>query len=261
MRKIEELQRQLSEGRLGRRDFIKQATAMGMAAAIPSLVLLEEAKAAAPKHGGKLRQAIRGGSTSDTLFGVLGGGDAHQVNSQRQLLNGLTEISPSLDVVPELAESWEANADATAWTFKLRKGVEFHNGKSMEAADVLHSINVHRGENSKSTGKGLVAEVVDVKAEDKHTVTFELATANADFPFVMSDYHFPIGPDGFGDAEWEQGIGTGPYILTNWEPGVRTETRRNPNYFKEGKPYFDEVETLNVNDGSARTTALESGAV
>ena len=73
MRKIEELQRHLSEGRLGRRDFIKQATAMGMAAAIPSLVLLEEAKAAAPKYGGKLRQAIRGGSTSDTLFGVLGG--------------------------------------------------------------------------------------------------------------------------------------------------------------------------------------------
>ena len=261
MTKIEELQRRLSEGRLGRRDFIKQATAMGMAAAIPSLVLLEEARAAAPKHGGKLRQAIRGGSTSDTLFGVLGGGDAHQVNSQRQLLNGLTEISPSLDVVPELAESWEANADATAWTFKLRKGVEFHNGKSLEAADVIHSINVHRGEDSKSTGKGLVAEVVDIKADGKHTVTFELATANADFPFVMSDYHFCIGPDGFGDAEWEQGIGTGPYSLVNWEPGVRTETKRNPNYFKEGKPYFDEVETLNVQDGSARTTALESGAV
>ena len=156
MRKIEELQRQLSEGRLGRRDFVKQAAAMGMAAAIPSLVWLEEAKAAAPKYGGTLRQAIRGGSTSDTLFGVLGGGDAHQVNIQRQLLNGLTEISPSLDAVPELAESWEANADATAWTFKLRKGVEFHNGKSLEAADVIHSINVHRGEDSKSTGKGLV---------------------------------------------------------------------------------------------------------
>ena len=86
MRKIENLQRQLSEGRIGRRDFIKQATAMGMAGAIPGLVLLEEAKAAAPNYGGTLRQAIRGGSSSDTLFGVLGGGDAHQVNSQRQLL-------------------------------------------------------------------------------------------------------------------------------------------------------------------------------
>lgn len=261
MRKIEDLKLQLSEGRIGRRDFMKQATAMGMAAAIPSLVLLEEAKAAAPNHGGTFRQAIKGGATSDTLFGVLGGGDAHQVNSQRQLLNGLTEISPTLEAEPELAESWEANADATAWTFKLRKGVEFHNGKSLEAADVIHSINVHRGEDSRSTGKGLVSEVVDVKADDKHTVTFELATANADFPFVMSDYHFPIGPEGFGDEEWAQGIGTGPYSLVNFEPGVRTETKRNPNYFKEGKPYFDEVETLNVQDGVARTAALESGAV
>ena len=261
MRKIEELQRELSEGRIGRREFIKQATALGMAAAIPSLVLIEEAKAATPKRGGKLRQAIRGGSTSDTLFGVLGAGDSHQVNSQRQVYNGLTEINTSLDVEPELAESWEASADATEWTFHLRKGVEFHNGKSLEAADVIHSINQHRGEDSKSTGKGLVSEVADIKADGKNTVIFKLATANADFPFVVSDYHFSIAQDGTTDADWDKGIGTGPYTLAHWEPGVRIDTKRNPNYFKEGKPYFDEVETLNVNDASARVTALESGAV
>ncbi len=148
MHKFEELQGLLSEGRIGRRDFIKRATALGLAAAIPGALLAEEARAAAPNQGGRVRQALRGGSTSDTLFGVLGGGDTHQVNTQWQLLSNVTEITPDGEVVGELAESWEVSDDAAQWVFKLRKGVEFHNGKSLEAEDVVHSINVHRGEDS-----------------------------------------------------------------------------------------------------------------
>ena len=261
MKKLENLQRQLSEGRINRREFIKRATSLGLVGAIPSFLLAKEALASTPKRGGRLRQAIRGGSTSDTLFGVLGGGGRHQVNTQWQILNNLTEIKPDGNVTGELAESWEASDDASEWVFKLRKGVEFHNGKTLDAADVVHSINVHRGENTKSTGKGLVAAVVDVKADGKDTVVFKLQAGNADFPMALSDYHFPICPAGFTDEEWAKGIGTGPFILTDWDPGVRSATRRNPNYFKEGKPYFDEVETINVFDVIGRENALRSGEV
>ncbi|MGB5707104.1 MAG: ABC transporter substrate-binding protein, partial [Arenicellales bacterium] len=146
MHKFEYLQRALSEGRIERREFIKRATALGLAAAIPSALLSEEAFAAAPKTGGRLRQGLSGANTSDTLFGVLGNGDSHQVNVQWQLLNNLTEVNADGDIAGELAESWEASPDAATWTFELRKGVEFHNGKSFEAEDVIHSINVHRGE-------------------------------------------------------------------------------------------------------------------
>ena len=146
------------------------------------------------------------------------------------------------------------------WTFKLRKGVEFHTGKTLEAEDVIHSINVHRGEDTRSTGKGLVAAVVDIKADGKDTVVFTLESGNADFPFTVSDYHFPIGPAGSMDAEWEKGIGTGPFILESWEPAVRSKTRRNPNYFKDG-PYFDEIETLAISDVVARVAALRTGDV
>ncbi|MBT4888082.1 MAG: ABC transporter substrate-binding protein, partial [Rhodospirillales bacterium] len=260
MSTFETLQKSISEGRIGRREFIQKATAIGMAAAIPTAMLTEEAKASAPKRGGQLRLGSNGGATSDTLFGVLGGGGSQQVSVQWQLLSNLTEVNADGNVVGELAESWEASDDASEWTFKLRKGVEFHNGKSLEANDVIHSLNLHRGEDSKSTGKGLVATVSDIKAADKHTVVVKLDAGNADFPYTLSDYHFSIAPDGSTDVDWNKGIGTGPFILSEWEPGSRALTKRNPNYFKDG-PYFDEVETLNIPDDTARVSAIQSGAV
>lgn len=260
MTAIDDLKRALGEGRIGRRDFIRRASAMGLAAAIPPALLAEEARAAAPKTGGRLRQGLSGGNTTDTLFGVAGGGDVHQVNVQWQLLNNLTVVAPDGNIAPELAESWEASDDGRTWMFRLRKGVEFHNGKSLEAADVVHSINVHRGEDTKSTGKGLAASITDVRADGKDVVIFELASGDADFAYLMSDYHFSIAPDGSTEADWNKGIGTGPFSLVEWEPGIRALTRRNPNYFKDG-PYFDEVETLHVADVSARMAALRTGKV
>ena len=260
MHQFEKLQQALSEGRISRREFIRRAGALGLAAAIPTSLLTAEAQAAAPKRGGRLRQGIRGGNTSDNLFGG-GGGDTHNVNTSWQVMNNLTEVTADGEIAGELAQSWEASADAAQWVFKLRKGVEFHNGKSLEAEDVIHSINVHRGEDSKSTGKGLVTAIQDIKADGKDTVIFTLNSGNADFPFVLSAYHFPIGPAGTTGADWDKGIGTGPYILTDWQPGVRSASKRNPNYFKEGRPYFDEVETLHIADVAARVNALVSGEV
>ena len=122
MRKLEDLQRALSEGRIDRRKFIKQATAFGMAAAIPLSVQMEEAKAAAPKRGGKLRQAARGGATSDSLEGAQLI-DTHNINTSWQIRNNLTEVTADSDVTGELAESWETNKDASIWVFKLRNDV------------------------------------------------------------------------------------------------------------------------------------------
>jgi peptide/nickel transport system substrate-binding protein len=77
--------------------------------------------------------------------------------------------------VPELAESWEATPDAKKWIFKLRKGVEFHDGKSMDADDVIYSLNWHRKEGTKSAAKPLVESIVSMKKEDKYTLVFEMA--------------------------------------------------------------------------------------
>ncbi|HAE01923.1 MAG TPA: peptide ABC transporter substrate-binding protein, partial [Rhodospirillaceae bacterium] len=144
------------------------------------------------------------------------------------------------------------------WTFKIRKGVEFHNGKTLDATDVVDSINHHRGE-SDSAAKGIVSAITDIKA-DGDTVIFTLSGGSADFPFLMSDYHLGICPSkGDGTIDWESGVGTGGYSLDSFEPGVRTVVKKNPNYWKEGRAWFDEVESLFIADANARNTGLQTG--
>jgi peptide/nickel transport system substrate-binding protein len=117
------------------------------------------------------------------------------------------------------------------------------------------------GANSKSAVKSVLTPVKDIKADDKNTVVFELEGGNADFPYIASDYHIPIMPAKDGAADWQSNVRTGPFIFDSWQPGVRAKFKRNPNYFHEGKPYFDEVEFLSLNDVNARMNAILTGAV
>ena len=248
----------LKTHKMDRRAFIKTAVAAGATAAMASAVF-DKAHAAA-KKGGHFRQALTGGATSDVLDPAQTL-DSYMINvSAGQLRNNLTEIAPDGSLRAELAESWEASSDAATWTFKLRKGVTFHNGKTLEAADVVASLNHHRGENTKSAAKGIVAAVEDVKADGKDTVVVALSGGNADFPYLVSDYHLTICPaNADGSMDWQSGVGTGGYVLESFEPGVNTHVKRNPNYWKENAAYFDSIENLFVADVAARTNALRSG--
>lgn len=255
-----ELENLLNENKISRRQFISQASALGITAALPSFLMPGTARASTPQKGGTLRQAMTGGSTSDTLDPAILIAN-HTQNINFQIRNCLVEIDHKFQPVPELAESWEPSADARSWTFKLRKGVEFHNGKTMTAEDVIDSIRYHMEKDSKSTAKPYLKTVEDIKSDGKYTVVFKLAEGSADFPFVLGDYHFPIFPSGTRGIEFDKGIGTGGYILENHEPGVSALTRRNPNYWKQGRAHFDSVETLAITDGNARTNALKTNRV
>ncbi len=250
----------LQDKKVSRRNFMQQAIAAGVSVAAAEAMWTRSARAAEPKRGGRLRQGLHGGATSDSLRGaaLL---DAHNINSSWQIRNCLVEVDANGDVGGELAESWEASDDAKQWVFKLRKGVEFHNGKSLEAEDVVFSINDHRGPDAQTGASGVVSGIADIKADGKETVIFDLNEGNADFPFLMSDYHLTVAPAGTAPTEWDKGVGTGPFILTQWDPGVRSASKRNPNYFKEGRPYFAEVETLNIADLAARSAALQTNEV
>jgi peptide/nickel transport system substrate-binding protein len=185
--------------------------------------------------------------------------DTHAINVSYQVRNTLTEIKADGDIAGELAESWNADPGAKRWSFKLRRGVEFHNGKSLDADDVIYSLNHHRGAGSKSGGAAAVAIIDDIKADGKDSVVFSLKQGNVDFPYLMADYHLMIVPAQTQGTDWRKGVGTGPFVLKHFDPGVRAETVRNPNYFKEGLPYFDAEHTLNVTDPTARVSALRSG--
>lgn len=256
-----ELKDILQQHKIDRRSFVQQALAAGVAATTAT-AFFDQAKAATPATGGDFKQGLTGGATSDVLDPAKTL-DSYMINvSHGQLRNNLTEIAPSGEIIGELAESWEASDDAATWRFKLRQGVEFHNGKSLTADDVVASLNHHRGEETESAAKGIVAPVTDVAADGDDTVVVTLEAGNADFPFLVSDYHLVICPaNEDGTIDWESGVGTGGYVLENFDPGVNTRVTKNPNYWKEGRAYFDSIENLFIADAVARTNALRSGEI
>jgi len=252
--------RWLSEGQIDRRQFIRSAIAAGLA--VPSaLTLATNVLAATPKSGGKLRQGSSYGSTTDALDpGTAENGMTQAIIYARG--NHLTEVSNEGTLVPELAESFESSNGAQTWVFDLRKGVEFHNGKTMTADDVIATFNHHRDENSKSAAKGLLSAVKEIKKDGDNRVIFELEGGNADFPFIVSDYHIMIQQSADGKiVDSNDPVGTGGYIVEDYQPGVRIQMKRNPNYFKEGRAHFDEVEMITLADTTARQNAIMNGDV
>lgn len=243
--------------RTDRRSLLLGAGTMGAAAMLglsPHRLRAQDA----PAKGGTFRLAIADFDTADTLDPQVNE-TQFMTNLQWQIRNNLIEVGPGGVLVPELATSWEPNADLTAWVFKLRDGVEFHNGKTMTADDVVWSLNLHRGEDTISEVKTLMAQVTDIKATAPGEVTVTLAAPNATFPAIMTVINLLIVPA--DDKDFDKGIGTGGYLLERYEPGVGSRVTRNPNYWKEGRAHFDAVETRAIKDITARMTALQTGEV
>lgn len=260
MSEIKNLESSLTQGKITRRDFLARLSALSITATLSPAISATPAGAAKPEKGGRFRLGMAGGSTTDSLDPATIT-DAMAYNINWQVRNCLVEIDDKGDLVPELAETWESSPDAARWRFKLRKGVEFHNQKTLDAEDAVFSINRHRGKDSTSAAKGIVDPIQNIEAEGKYTVIFQLQEGNADFPYIVSDPHLTIVPNGTTGTDFESGIGTGGFILDSYEPGYRALTKRNPNYWKQGRAHFDEVETIGISDVTARVTALNRGQI
>ena len=213
---------------------------------------------ATPRRGGTLKLGLAGGHTTDTMD-PLTTLDNVQVILCWATYNNLVELNEKREAIPELAESWEAEPGAKVWHFNLRKDAEFHNGKSLDADDVIYSLNRHRGPDTKSGSAGLMKSITDIKKTSKHQVRVELAGGNADLPYVFSAFHLCITPAEYSD--WANPVGTGPYRMTAYEAGVRGAGERDPNYWKEGRAHVDSYEVTAINDETARMNALRSGEV
>ena len=257
MSELDRLTHLARAGRLTRREFLDRAAQLGVGTAAASSLLGSAAIAQTPNKGGHLKLGLTLGSSTDSLDPRATTSTVMQVVSH-QWGNALTEVDKDGELLPSLAESWEADEGAESWVFKLRQGVTYHNGKEMDAEDVVYSINLHRGPDSQSGAAGQMGQIKDVRATDKYEVTFDLVAGNADLPFVVSDYHLLIMPK---DADPAAAIGTGGYMKENFEPGVSWLGTRNPNYFKEDRAHVDSVEITVINDTTARTAALRTGQV
>ncbi|TIO06761.1 ABC transporter substrate-binding protein [Mesorhizobium sp.] len=246
------------KGRISRRDFLGRAAALGVSAALAS-TLAGKAFAQTPMKGGTIKAGLQGGESTNSLDPAL---NLSQVTFSfcKQWGEFLVRLKPDGGVENLIAEEIGASSDAKTWTIKVRDGIEFHNGKTVTAEDIAATIERHADEKSKSGALGILKNIKAVKASGKEVIV-ALGDADADFPYLMADYHLVIQPNG-GKDDPNAGISAGPYKVTVNQPGVRHGGERFANYWRGDKAgHADQIEIIVINDATARLSALQGGQV
>ncbi len=177
------------------------------------------------------------------------------------VFNGLTRIDRDLTTKPDLAVSWTASEDLKEWTFKLREGVKFHHGRTLDADDVVATVRRILDPATGSRARANLTMVEKVEAVDPLTVKFTLNIPYAGFPDIFGERQLRIVAKDRADALSTQPVGTGPFRFVSWAPGDRMELAKNPDYFEQGLPKVDAVTMRIIPEAAARLAALESGSV
>ncbi|AMS43357.1 MULTISPECIES: ABC transporter substrate-binding protein [Aminobacter] len=178
----------------------------------------------------------------------------------KSLFDGLMDYEPGTTTLrPELAESYEISPDGKTFTFKLRKGVKFHNGREMTADDVKYSLDRVTNPKTQSPGAGFFAsingydDVAGGKSEslsgvtvvDPSTVKIELSRPDATFLHVMAINFSHVVPkeevEKYGADFGKHPVGTGAYKMAEWTLGQRLVFERNADYWHKGLPYIDKI--------------------
>jgi peptide/nickel transport system substrate-binding protein len=179
------------------------------------------------------------------------------------LYEPLVKLNSAFEPVPALAERWESSADAKTWTFHLRRGVKFHNGKEMDAEDVVFSFKRLMDPAMGSAGAAAL-KALDrngISAVDKYTVRFVSSGPVAELPIMIRNKYTLIVPAGSKREDLRRkAVGTGPFLQESFTLGAPyNELKRNPNYWRAGLPKAECLRLANVPDATARIAALNSG--
>jgi peptide/nickel transport system substrate-binding protein len=162
-------------------------------------------------------------------------------------------------LMPCLATEWKGNSNATEWTFKLRKGVAYHNGEAFNAQSVKASIG--RFLNEKLSGGSNWKTLASVEATDEFTVVMKFSAPNGALPYtlvstpMLCPSQFKDGPTGLDKA-----IGTGAYKFVEWQKGNKISLVRNDNYWGN-KAKFQKLEYLPITEDSTRIAGVQTGAI
>ncbi len=217
----------------------------------------------AETEGGSGGELIIATPTQPNALDFVNSAERNAANIAAQIFDTLIYINDDLEFEPALAESWEVSEDGKTYTFKLREGVTFHNGEPFNADSVVFTWEA--GSNPENQYATYYERAESVTAIDEYTVEVTTTDVDALFLGLMAAawtpfppaYYEEVGLTGFSQAP----VGTGPFMLTEWEQGDRIVLDKFPDYWREGYPKLDRITFRPITESSTRAAAIQTGEV
>jgi peptide/nickel transport system substrate-binding protein len=221
-----------------------------------------------PKYGGTLRIALPG----DPAFYNAHQGPAMGAQAfwtSNNIYNSLLASTPppELNIVPDLAKSWEVLDDGGTYVFHLHEDVQFHDGTDFDAEAAKWNIQRILDPEVKSWIRPYYEDIEQVEAVDKYTLRIRMKEPSAALPIALGGYFqgilmtSPKTVEAYGKDWVRHPVGTGPFKFKEWIPGERVILEKNPKYFKNGLPYLDTLEYRIMKDPLTASTALRAGEI
>jgi peptide/nickel transport system substrate-binding protein len=241
---------------------IARRTVFALAAALPAALTLvagpAQAQGAAGKNRVTLAMVLEPPGMDPTIAPAAAIGEIVHYN----VLEGLTKINLDGSVVPLLAESWTMDPDGKSYTFKLKRGIKYHDGEAFDAADVKFSFE--RAKDEKSTNKAKKAVFDNIRridAPDAHTVILTLDNADPNFLFRMGENTAVILDAKSAANAATKPVGTGPFTFDEWRKGTSVTLAKWPGFRDAKAVKLERVTFRFINDPAARVAALLAGDV
>lgn len=212
------------------------------------------------RRGGTLRASTSGGGPTETLDPMTAGSNmdiARAQNLYEKLADFQGPTGKLKLVLAETIETYQGKADD--WIIRVKPDIEWHNGKTLTADDVIYSFARVLNPQNQLGGRDFLSFIDPngLSKVDPRTVRMKFTTPIADPAPYFATRYIPIIQNGFTD--FNNPIGTGPFQFTSWVRGERTVFSTFKNYHVEGLPYVDTLELISIADPTARLSALESG--
>lgn len=238
---------------------------LALSTALVSAALVSAGNALAQTRGGTLSAIVQ--PEPPVLVSAINSQAPTQYVAGK-IYQGLLSYSPDLKPQPELAKSWTVSPDGLTYTFELQSGVKWHDGKPFTAADAEFTIGKLLPEVHVRTRAVLNKYVASVHAVNPTRLEIKLKEPFPPFIMMfevgtmpMMPKHLYEGTDYRKNPANQTPVGTGPFMFKEWKKGAYIKLVRNPNYWKKGQPYLDEIVFNVIPDSASRAVAFERGDV